>query len=203
MIVKKRAESVEKIRELLSDQNGVLLTSDLAKRGISRGYLAILEKNGEIERVSRGVYIATSSIMDEMASFQARYHRAVFSHESALYMHDLTDRSPLLFSVTVPSGYNATSLKAPGTKVFFVKRELFAIGVTTVKSPNGNDVRAYDLERTICDIVRSRNQMDVQFISEALKRYTGRKDKNLDLLLYYAGQFKIQNIVRRYLEVLL
>jgi predicted transcriptional regulator of viral defense system len=203
MVVNRKVYSVEKIRELLRDQNGVLLTSDLAKRGISRVYLAILEKNGEIERVSRGVYTATSSIVDEMASFQAKYHRAIFSHESALYLHDLTDRSPLLFSVTVPSGYNATSLKASGAKVFFVKRELFGVGMTTVKSSNGNDVQAYDLERTICDIVRSRNQMDVQFFNEALKRYAGRKDKNLDLLFHYTGQFKMQNIVRHYLEVLL
>jgi predicted CopG family antitoxin len=51
--------------------------------------------------------------------------------------------------------------------------------------------------------VRSRNQMDVQFFNEALKRYAGRKDKNLDLLFHYTGQFKMQNIVRHYLEVLL
>ena len=203
MVVNRKINSVEKIRELLRDQNGVLLTSDLVKRGISRVYLAILEKNGEIERVSRGVYTATSLITDEMASFQARYKRAVFSHETALYLYDLTDRSPLLFSVTVSSGYNATSLKASGTKVYFVKRELLAVGITTVKSPNGNDVQGYDIERTICDIVRSRNQMDVQFISEALKRYAARGNKNLDLLFNYAGQFKMQNIVRHYLEVLL
>jgi hypothetical protein len=75
--------------------------------------------------------------------------------------------------------------------------------LTTVKSPHGNDIRTYDLERTVCDVVRSRNQMDVQFVNEALKRYVARKDKNIDLLYNYAVQFKIQKIIRAYIEVLL
>jgi predicted transcriptional regulator of viral defense system len=203
MNVNNDRKPVDRIRDILIEQNGMLLTSDLAKLGIPRTYLSILEKTGEIQRVSRGVYAAASVISDELAGLQSRYKTAIFSHETALYLWDLTDRTPLFYSVTVPTGYNAKLLKAGGAKVYFVKRGLFSLGITTLKSPIGNDVKVYSLERTICDVIRSRNQMEVQFINEALKRYVGKKERNINLLYTYSEQFRIQKIVRTYLEVLL
>ena len=203
MVVNNKANPIGIIRNILKDQNGILLTSDLPKYGIPRTYLSILEKNGEIERISRGVYSTPGKIMDEMVGLQARYKGAIFSHETAAYLLDLTDRTPLYYSVTVPAGYNATSLKASGVKVFFVNRGLFPLGLVTGKSPHGNDIKTFDLERTICDLLRNRNQIDVQQINESVKRYVVKKDRNIDLLDSYARQFSIQKIIREYIEVLL
>lgn len=203
MVVKNKGNPIEIIRNLLRNQNGILLTSDLRKYGIPRTYLSILEKKGEIQRISRGVYSITDALMDEMVGIQSRYKGAIFSHETAAYLMDLTDRTPLYYSVTVPSGYNATSLRRSGVKVYFVRRDVYRLGLITVKSPHGNDVRTFNLERTICDLLRNRNQIDVQQVNEALKRYMNRRDKNIDRLHHYAGQFNIQKIVRNYLEVLL
>ena len=203
MVVKNKANPIEIIRNILKDQNGILLTSDLIKYGIPRTYLSILEKNSEIQRISRGVYSAANYIVDEMVSIQARYKGAIFSHETALYLLELTDRTPLFYSVTVPAVYNATPLKASGAKVYFVNRGLYLLGSITMKSPHGNDIKTFNLERTICDVLRSRNQMDVQFVNEALKKYVTNKDRNIDLLYVYARQFRIQKIVMEYIEVLL
>ena len=203
MVVKGKANPIETIRNILKDQNGTLLTSDLRKYGIPRTYLSILEKNGEIQRISRGVYSATGNINDEMVGIQARYKGTIFSHETAAYLLDLTDRTPLFYSVTVPAGYNATSLKANGVKVYFVNRGLYPSGLITVKSPHGNNIKTFNLERTICDLLRSRNQIDIQQINESLKRYVGKQDRNIDLLYSYARLFSIQKIVREYIEVLL
>jgi predicted transcriptional regulator of viral defense system len=203
MIVKMEANPIEKIRAIMKDQNGILLTSDLLKHGLPRTYLSILEKNGEVQRISRGVYSATGYMVDEMVVIQARYKGAIFSHETAAYMLDLTDRTPLFYSVTVPAGYNATSLKANGVKVYFVNRELYRLGSITLKSLHGNDIKTLNLERTVCDILRSRNEVDIQQVNEVLKRYVKEKGKDLDLLYNYAGQFRIQKIVREYIEVLL
>jgi predicted transcriptional regulator of viral defense system len=203
MIVKYELQPVEQIRQILKDQHGTLLTSDLAKLSIPRTYLTILEQSGEIERVSRGVYRAASSIYDEMFSFQATYKSSIYSHETALFLHDLTDRTPLAYSVTVPVGYHSASLLKSKHKVFYLKRALFELGVISMKSPHGNSIRVTGLERTICDILRSRNQVDVQLVYEALKRYVSRKDKNIDFLYNYARRFRIQKIIREYVEILL
>lgn len=203
MKVNYEPKHAEKLRKMLRDKDGIVLASDLSKQGIPRTYLSLLEKKGEIQRVSRGVYTAGDVLIDEMAELQSRYKGAVFSHETALYLHDLTDRSPLFYSVTVPSGYNATPLKESGARVFFIKRDLYPLGLTSISSPQGNELRTYNLERTICDVVRSRNQMDVQLVTEALKRYASKKEKNIDLLVQYAAQFRVEKIIRTYLEVLL
>ena len=203
MVVKNKAKPIDKIREILENQNGILLTSDLVKFGIPRTYLSILVKRGEIQRISRGVYSSANYMIDEMISLQARYKGAIFSHETAIYLLGLTDRTPLFYSMTVPAAYNATTLKASGTKVYFVKRNLFLLGVITLKSPHGNDVKTYNLERTICDLLRNRNQIDIQLLNEALKNYVIHKDRNIDQLYNFAKQFRIQKIVREYIEVLL
>ena len=187
----------------MKNQNGILLTSDLAKLGIPRTYLSILIKKGEIQRISRGVYSAANYMVDEMASMQARYKGAIFSHETALYLLGLTDRTPLFYSMTVPAAYNATPLKASGAKVYFVNRGLYLLGEITMKSSHGNNIKTFNLERTICDVLRSRNQIDIQFVNEALKKYVIHKDRNIEQLYNYAMQFRIQKIVREYIEVLL
>jgi predicted transcriptional regulator of viral defense system len=203
MSVKTKINSIERIRNILKDRNGILLTSDLAKLGIPRTYLSILIKNGEIQRISKGVYAAVNSVIDDMASIQARYKGATFSHETALYLGELTDRSPLFYSVTAPAGYNASSLKVNVAKVYFVNRSSYPLGIVRTKSPHGNDIKVFNLERTICDVLRSRNQVDIQFVNDALKKYTIHKGRNVDQLYNYAKQFRIQRIVREYIELLL
>ena len=203
MIVKDVLPPLERMRTILESQNGTLLTTDLAKFNIPRTYLSILERNGEIERVSRGVYQAKDAIKDELFSIQATCRSAVYSHETALYLHDLTDRSPLRYSLTVPVGYHSSSLIQGGYKIFYVNRSVFDLGVITLKSPHGNPIRVTNLERTICDVLRSRNQMDMQIVYEALKRYVKRNEKDIDLLYAYAKSFRVQKIIRQYIEVLL
>ena len=118
-------------------------------------------------------------------------------------MHDLTDRTPLAYSITVPSGYHSQFLNNSGHKIFYVSRDLFDLGTISMNTPHGNKVQTTDLERTICDIVRSRNQIDVQVRNFALKGYVKNKDRNLDRLYAYAKRFHVQTIVREYLEILL
>jgi predicted transcriptional regulator of viral defense system len=203
MIVKNKVSPIEKIRELIKHQDGILHASDLEKYGIPRTYLSIMIKKGELQRVSRGVYSTAGDLVDEMAGLQARYKGTIFSHETALYLLDLSDRTPLFYSVTVPAGYNATSLKASGAKVYFVNSRLYPLGLITLKSPNGHAIKTFGLERTICDVLRNRNQVDVQLVNAALKRYVQKAERNIDLLYEYATQFEVQKIVRQTIEVLL
>ncbi|MCC7119353.1 MAG: type IV toxin-antitoxin system AbiEi family antitoxin domain-containing protein [Anaerolineales bacterium] len=203
MNVKYTETREEKIRKVAESQNGTLLASDLTRLEIPRVYLSIMEKNGEIERTSRGVYRLTHAIEDELFGFQARHKACVYSHGTALYLHDLTDRAPLFFTVTVPSGYHSQSLNASRCKVFYVNRRLHGLGVASVPSPHGNPIKVAGLERTICDIVRSRNQLDSQSLGESLRRYLAKKEKDINLLYQYARSFRVLRLVRDYLEVLL
>src|SRR4030043_1334047 len=120
MVVKDKQNQIEKIRDILKDQNGILLTSDLLKYGIPRTYLSILEKKGEVQRISRGVYSASGYLVDEMAGIQARYKGAIFSHETALYLLGLSDRTPLFYQDQGRARCFHLSCVSPCAKVYFV-----------------------------------------------------------------------------------
>ena len=132
-----------------------------------------------------------------------RCAQAVFSHESALFFHDLTDREPSPYSITVKTGYNPASLQADGIKVYTIKKELHDVGIVTMNTPFGNPVPVYDMERTICDLIRSRSGIEMQTFQDALKQYAKRKNKDLRKLMRYAQMFRVGKLLRQYLEVLL
>jgi predicted transcriptional regulator of viral defense system len=156
-----------------------------------------------MERLSRGLYAYPDTWIDEMKLLADRSEVLIFSHESALLLHDLTDREPPALTVTVPSTYNASHLTKTGVRVFYVKPDLLTVGKTELLSPEGNSVPCYDLERTICDLLRSRSQIDQQVFLGALKAYARRPDKRLDHLSEYAKFFRVTRLVSQYLEVLL
>ena len=193
----------EKLIALINEHNGIILTKHVTEAGIPRTYISELVKNGVLERLERGVYIKKDNFDDEMYRLQAKYTSAIFSHDSALFLHDLSDRDPLQYSVTVPAGYNSQNIQATGVKVFSIKKELYDIGLTTGRTVFGREIKCYDMERTICDIIRSRNQMDIAIVTDAIKGYSKRKDKNLPQLMRYAEKFRVTKLLRSYMEVLL
>ena len=138
-----------------------------------------------------------------MYILQSRYQQAVFSHETALYLLGLADREPLQYTVTVKSGYNPSGLTEEGVKAYTVKKERYPIGITEIETPMGHMVRSYNAERSICDILRSRSQVEVQDRQAALKEYARSRKKNIPLLMEYAKEFKVDKILKIYLEVLL
>jgi predicted transcriptional regulator of viral defense system len=195
--------NTEKANELLKKHGGTITTAEANAAGLSNEVLRLLAASGVLERVAQGVYIAPDAFLDKMFVLQKRLSKVIFSHETALFLHDLTDRDPIQYAVTVPSGYVVKRLKTDGVRVFYIKRELHGIGVEQMTTMFGNAVTAYGLERTICDCLRSRNQMDIAIVTDAMKRYAKRSDKDLNLLMSMAEQFRIEKIIRGYLEVLL
>lgn len=195
--------NVEKLKTLIEKHDGVITTKLAQKNNIHREYLSELVRLGDIERVGHGVYIRPDVWEDQLMIHQLRRSRMIYSHETALYLHDLTDRDPIHYIVTVPNGYNPTRLKKEGLVVHTVKKELFELGVCHKKTVFGNNVRTYDMERSICDILRDRNNQDPAVVNDSIKRYLNRKDKDLNKLMEYAGLLRVSNIIRPYLEVLL
>ncbi|MBZ4666400.1 hypothetical protein [Mahella sp.] len=77
------------------------------------------------------------------------------------------------------------------------------MGVMELKTIYGRPIKAYDKERTICDIIRDRSNMDIAVLNEAIRRYLDTRDKNIPLLLRYAEKLDILNVLRKYVEILL
>ena len=188
---------------LLKSNHGYLKTSDAIQVGVSRAYLGEFVRAQGLERVAQGLYMSQEAWDDGMYVIQVRYPEAVFSHETALYLLKLAEREPTQFSLTLKANTNSAGLSKQGIKVYKVKEDLFSIGETEVKTPAGHVVRVYNTERTICDLFRSRRNIEIQDFQVAVKEYLRKKEKNLPLLMRYAKAFSVEKLVRQYLEVLL
>ena len=193
----------EKLKTLLMQKEGTVTTAEANEAGVSNERLRLLVKSGELERAAFGVYILPDELADKMFIAQSRRQKIIYSHETALFLHDLTDRDTLSYTVTVPAGYNIAQLRKEGFTVFSVARELHDLGVTKLTTMFGHTVIVYGLERTICDCLRSRNRMDVAIVTDAVKRYVLRKDKDLYTLMKMSETFGVSKLIRSYMEVLL
>ena len=140
---------------------------------------------------------------DELLSISRRSGKIIFSHETALFLHGISDRTPFEHTVTAPSGCIPSAAIKAECKVYYIKPELFELGKTMVQTPAGNPVPCYDLERTICDVIRSRNKIGTETFLSALKQYAASPKKDLNRLDEYARQMRVSGVLRQYLEVLL
>ena len=193
----------ENLDFLLQENNGFIKTLDAVRAGVSRSYFGEYVKTRGLERVAHGLYMSQDVWDDGMYVIQARYPDAVFSHETALYLLNLAERNPVRYAVTLKAGTNSTGLIKNGVKVYKIKTVLFNEGIIQAKSPYGHNLRTYNPERTVCDLLRSRSNIEIQDLQMAIKEYMKLKDRNIPLLMRYAKSFSVEKIIRQYLEVLL
>jgi len=193
----------ETLDNILKNNNGYLKTADVVGAGISKTYLGEYVRERGLERVSYGIYMSEDAWEDSLFIIQTRYPAAIFSHETALHLLNLAEREPSEYSLTLKSGTNSTALNKEGVRVYKIRNELFEEGLIQVESPFGNALRVYNAERTICDLIRSRRNIEIQDLQSAVKGYVKRKSKNIPLLMRYAELFSVEKIIRQYLEVLL
>ncbi len=194
---------ITELAAIASEHGGIIEAKIAAQRGISKAMLYKLCKEDKIHRIVKGQYILPDDMQDELLSISKRSDKIIFSHETALFLHGISDRTPFEHTITAPSGCIPSAAIKSECKVYYIKSELFELGKTTLKTPAGNDVVAYDLERTICDVIRSRNKVGTETFLAALKMYAANPKKDLNKLNSYAKQLRVEKVLRQYLEVLL
>ena len=198
-LVRKR-DIIEKISK---KNNGILRTSEIVEAGVSKTTLATYVKENNYERIYQGIYISPDAWEDRLYLLQLRCPKTIYSHDTALYLLNMTDQDPLQYTVTVKSGYNASHLKKDGVQVYYINPEFFDLGRMKMITPYQNYVYIYNRERTICDLVRNRSSIETQTIAKALNEYINSRDKNIHQLLAYAQKLGVTSLINRYLEVLL
>lgn len=192
-----------RLNAILDSNEGQLTFSEASAAGISKDAFYRYVKEKGLTKHGRGLYLSEDALPDEFALLQARFPKAIFSHDTALFLHEMSEREPIPLSVSVDSGYNSPTLRDQGVHIHYVKPEWYGLGICDVKTPDGNIVRAYDKERTICDLIRNKNGVDVTEFNYALKTYATSKDKNLACLSEYARTMNMESRVWDAMGVLL
>lgn len=145
----------EKMKELLeASPDGIITAEQVTDAGVHRSVLKEFVDDGNLYRFGRGLYVCSNTWEDDFYLLQRKYKRGIYSHDTALYLLGYSDRTPAKYTMTFPKGYNTPSLKQENINIKRVVPENYSFGVIELNSPCGNPIRVYDLERTLCDILR-------------------------------------------------
>lgn len=195
----KDESKIEVIETIMKMNNGYVTSKELSNFGIHRMYLNIMKEKGMIEKVGNGIYIDSSKIEDSYFVFGLELPNIIYSHMTALYFHGLSIKAPNdKYDITVPNNY--FNYKIKNHNVFYVDKDIYELGLIQIETPMGNKVKTYDMERCICDIIRSKNRMDFEHVKHSIREYLKRKDKDLVKLSKYADKMGIKNVVMSYME---
>lgn len=196
-------KNLEKIKKIADSSDGIFKTEQLERVGLYRRILKPYVDQGILIKESKGIYTFSDNLIDDYKVIQTRSKKVVFSYGTALYLLGMSDRVPHVIDVTVPQGYNVSRIKKdfPQIRFHYVKRELWDLGIVSAKAPMGSKVYIYDKERCICDLIRDKNQVDMQLYTQAIKEYF-RIDNNVRKIIKYGKIFGIESKIRTYIEVL-
>ena len=198
--IKKRELLIRKIKE----NNGIITTKEVINLGIHKDVLKELTIKKELEKITNGLYALPSENIDEYLYFSYRIPKGIFSHETAAYLQGLSTRMPLVYVMTVKVGDNVSRVKSVRDNIIFkyVKKDYYDIGKINMVSPFGREISVYDKERTILDIIKDKDRIDVQVFSEVIKSYFASKEKNLLKLSKYAIMMNMEYALKQYSEML-
>ena len=192
----------DKVLTLIEQNSGYLTAKSARESGVDNKMLQRMAERGLIERAAHGLYVGTGVFPDPFFIAQYRCPKGIFSHETALFLHDLSDRNPLRIMMTIPAGWNSKLLSGSDMFFFYSSPKYMGLGACDFDAPSGVNVKTYNIERTICDCLRYIDKLDRDMVLTALKQYAKHKERDSSKLLEYASILKIRDIVYRYLEVL-
>lgn len=188
-------ESIEKAAGL---HGGYISTKEVLELGVNKVQLKKYVDQGYLEKVNHGIYQLKNFFTDDYYEVTLANKNIIFSNETALYLHGYTNRVPQKISVTIPSGYN---LKKKNLKYYYTKQDCINLGVIQVFTENGNPVNAYDVHRTICDIIKNQRRIEQQVYLQGIQNYFNGSDKNIRLLLKYARELDIEEKVLNIIQL--
>lgn len=191
----------DKIEKLIDENNGIVTSQMLNDRGIPSIYLTRMVKEGKLIRIDRGIYSTEEVILDEYYLLYEKNQRIIFSFSSALFLHGLTDRIPYQMEITLPNTYNSSHI-SEDVIIHKVVKKYYSLGRIMKMTMFGNDVACYDMERTICDLVRFREKIDVEIFKKALIGYKNHPNRDYQKLRQYAKVFKVSKQINDLLDVI-
>lgn len=194
----------EEIIDFINKKNSVITTKDFKGKKIGFYFINKLIQDNYIYRIEKGVYGKKDSFEDEYFIIQNRYKNAIFSYNTALYFLNKTEVTPNIIDISIPNDYNVSTINTKPIRVHYVSRENMELGSIRIKSPFGNTIKSYNLERTICDIVKNERKsgLDIEQRNKIIRKAFSNNDIDGSILIQYAKKLKCEKKIRVIMEVL-
>ena len=194
--------SKEKVIHKFNEYGGVMKTSELNSIGLNYRQIQKLIDDQIIEKIKHGYYILYNSFPREEVIIARMFPDTVIYLESALFYYKYSDRVPSSWQIAVnkhsyPKKYNISYIKI---KPYFIKEDYRKIGINTILIDNV-EVKIYDKNKTICDVLRYENKIDNEVFTNAIKNYINDNEKDIRSLMKYGDKLNVTNKIQKYIGV--
>lgn len=183
--------------KIFLDYNFTMTTAQLNKEKLYYRDIQQMLDEGLIEKVKRGYYHWIEDYgTSEVALINSLFPDAVLCMETALFYYKYSDRNPAEWNITVDKNTSRqrTKIDYPFVKAYRVEPALLSLGETKGIIEFTN-VRIYDRDRTICDVLRNMSKMDKEIFNKAIQSYVKDPQKNIPNLMEYAKALRVQKKV--------
>ena len=198
-------EFERKARAAFREGGDLLRMADALRAGIHRRTLYAMRDAGAVEALARGLYRlvdAAPLAHPDLVTVAARVPHGVVYLVSALAYHDLTTQIPHEVWLGVPRNSEPPRLDYPPVRVVRLSPAPYESGIETHQL-DGVSVKVYGREKTLADCFKHRNEIGLDTVLEAVRRYKGQGRVDADALLRHAAVCRVARVARPYLEALL
>lgn len=178
------------------------MTAELRALGISSRQLLRLVNDGVLEKIKQGTYQLSDQLLPEETLIARLFPTAVLYLESALVQYGYTDRIPSAWNLAVDKNISKSlfHIAYPPVKPFYLESHILSIGISQIEVGDV-ELRIYDRDRTLCDVLRNYNKLDREIVNTAIQRYLKDNQRNVNRLLEYAEKLRVTSKVKSYIGV--
>lgn len=189
------------IQDFFTAHDGIIRTKQLRGAGFTHYQLNQLIRSEQVFKVKQGVYKWNDSDRSELAEVAHIVPEGIFCLYTACQYYELSTFVAAAYHVAIPKKSKVVLPDYPPVKLYYWEAVSYQTGQTEIKS-DGVAIQMYDLEKTVCDVIRLRNKVGLDLVKEVVVTYLQRTDRNLAKLVEYAGELGLKNYVSNYLNLL-
>ncbi len=194
----KKSAKKKNIESTFKKYNFMMTTAQLKDEGFYHADIVNYLNEGVIEKVKRGYYYYLQNDSgSEILIINKLFPDAVLCMETALFYYGYTDRNPSEWNFAIDKmvSKGRTEIDYPFITAYRVESSILALGESE-GTIDRERVRIYDIDRTICDVLRSVNKVDKEIFNKAIQRYVIDDQKNIPNLMKYAKKLRVQKKVK-------
>lgn len=193
----------DRLRDLLV-QSPIARAQELRDAGVAPATIARAVKDGEIERIGRGLYQQPEAPIDvahALAETAKRIPKGVIAMVSALAFHGLTDQMPRKVWVAIGSGDWSPVPSYPPTRIVRFSEKYLHQGIEH-HIISGISVPIYSVPKTLADLFRNSKLVDRAVAVEGLRATLDQRKAKPGAIAEAAVAGGAWRIMRPYLEAL-
>lgn len=191
------------VLEYMKNNSDSITIEEINSQNIPRITLTRLLKKDLIEKIKPGLYVLKNSWGDEYFNLTYKNNVAIYSHLTALYLNDLCERVPMEYDISVKRNYSGQLRFNEKVKLYYIDDKKFDLGLIKIKSPQGRLVDCYDVERCLCDLIKSKDKVYLEYLKYAFNEYYKVQKNDTKKLYEYAKKLNIYDKVKEFMEVFL